>query len=134
MPNRVNLELSLKFQFSGVAPSCRAGNCCEFYCFERGELLPPASFSLQLLCSWLTAREFYGIVGPDPAAAHCNPKPSLERRAPSRAGRGAGWPLTELPAPALQGFSSHRVPALEVLHFILFIKLMLGRRFGSAGA
>lgn len=100
MPNRLlNLELSPGFSsLPGVAPFGRAGDCCEFYFVLRGELSPPASFSLQLLCSWLTAREFSGTVGPDPAAAGAapawslHPNPSPEGRAPSRAGEGQDGP------------------------------------------
>lgn len=66
---------------------------------------------------------------------HCDPQPAQiqpgkERPIPQQ---GEGQDGLS-PFLLSQCFSSNRAPALEVLLFILFIKLMLGRILGSARA
>lgn len=113
------------------------------FCFERGYFLTSVRFSTQMLCLKLMGHGFYGLVAPNrgPAEAWTRlvvaipnlPKCRLGRETQSAA--GAGWPLIVHSLFLLaQCFSSNRTPAVEVLHFISFVKLMLGRILGSAQA
>ena len=72
-------------------------------------------FSLQLLCSWLMAHDFYGLVAPNPGPAEAwsclvvaipnLPKSSLERRDPDQSReRGRTASCSALPVPVLPVF------------------------------
>lgn len=77
--------------------------------------MTPVCFSVQLLLSWLTTHDFYGLVAPDTGPAEAwpclvvailnLPKTSLERRYPDWSrGRGRVASLCALPVPALPVF------------------------------
>lgn len=145
MPKRVlNLELSKWFLFSishySLLQSCELLRI--LFCFKRvldfcslqhpDALLEAYGTLILWTCSTPNC-------GPAEAWSHLVvaipnlPKCRLGRETQSAA--GAGWPLIVHSLFLLaQCFSSNRTPALEVLHFISFIKLMLGRILGSAQA